>query len=130
MAIRRYTIRPPQLVDRLSRPTPGGDPDLALRRVIAELDLVMAELQRFLRYLMDANDTAQTGQGIVGVDEDGEIHHPNVLSREDPGAHPATAITNQPAGGIVATNVQGAIDELDAEKSDFETVMMVADLGV
>lgn len=31
-------------------------------------------------------------------------------------AHPASAITNTPAGAIAATTVQGAIDELDTEK--------------
>jgi hypothetical protein len=31
-------------------------------------------------------------------------------------AHPASAITNTPAGGIAATTVQAAIDELDSEK--------------
>lgn len=30
--------------------------------------------------------------------------------------HPATSITNTPAGGIAATNVQAAINELDSEK--------------
>jgi hypothetical protein len=32
------------------------------------------------------------------------------------GTHPASAITNVPAGGIAATNVQAAINELDTEK--------------
>jgi hypothetical protein len=32
------------------------------------------------------------------------------------GAHAATKITNTPAGGIAATTVQAALDELDAEK--------------
>lgn len=32
------------------------------------------------------------------------------------GAHAATAISNAPAGGIAATTVQAAIDELDTEK--------------
>lgn len=31
-------------------------------------------------------------------------------------AHPATSITNTPSGGITATNVQDAINELDSEK--------------
>lgn len=33
-------------------------------------------------------------------------------------AHPGSAITNTPAGGIAATTAQGAINELDTEKAD------------
>jgi hypothetical protein len=45
---RRYTIHPPQLVGR-------------------DWSAAAAELQRFLKYLMDANDTGQEGAGIEGV---------------------------------------------------------------
>lgn len=34
------------------------------------------------------------------------------------GAHAGTAISNTPAGGIAATTVQGALNELDTEKAD------------
>ena len=36
--------------------------------------------------------------------------------------HPATSITNTPAGGIAATNVQAAINELDSEKANAASV--------
>jgi len=67
MTTRRYTIHPPQLVGRLSPPKPDEDPLVSFRRLIGEWDAAMQELQRFLRYAMDANDAAQTGQGIQGV---------------------------------------------------------------
>jgi len=67
MTVRRYTIHPPQLVGRLSPPKPDEDPLVSFRRLIGEWDAAMQELQRFLRYAMDANDAAQTGQGIQGV---------------------------------------------------------------
>lgn len=127
--IRRYGIHAPQLVGRVSRPTLGEDPERSIERMIGELDAAMSELQRFLRYLMHANDSGQKGAGIVGV-VDGSVSHPEIIDREVAEAHPADAITTTPAGGLAATDVQGALDELDAEKADFETVMMVADLGV
>ena len=36
--------------------------------------------------------------------------------------HPATSITNTPAGGIASTNVQAAINELDSEKANAASV--------
>lgn len=128
MAIRRYTIHPPQLVGRLSMPPPQEDPVQSFARLVGQWDAAMQELQRYLKYAQDANDTAQTGQGIVGVDPAGEIHHPNVLSRDLAGAHPASAITSLATGGLAATNVQAALTELDVEKVDFEVALMIADL--
>jgi hypothetical protein len=42
--------------------------------------------------------------------------HNSLSGRSDADTHPASAITNTPAGNIAATTVQGAIDELDTEK--------------
>ena len=49
-----------------------------------------------------------------------ELPAGDTLPPQAPAAHthPATSITNTPAGGIAATNVQAAIDELDAEKAN------------
>lgn len=46
----------------------------------------------------------------------GDIDHNDLASRSAADAHPASAITNTPAGSIAATTVQGAIDELATEK--------------
>jgi hypothetical protein len=43
--------------------------------------------------------------------------HGSLTGRSDAGSHPATAISNTPAGNIAATDVQSAIDELDTEKA-------------
>jgi hypothetical protein len=42
--------------------------------------------------------------------------HNALTGRESADSHPASAITNTPAGNLIATNVQAAIDELDSEK--------------
>jgi hypothetical protein len=42
--------------------------------------------------------------------------HTVLADRSDPDQHPASAITNTPAGNIAATTVQAAINELDTEK--------------
>ena len=83
MTIRRYTIHPPQLVGRLSAPRAGEDVTLIANRIVGEWDAAMQELQRFLRYLMDANDTGQTGQGIIGVTPGGAIDHGLLLGLGD-----------------------------------------------
>jgi hypothetical protein len=46
----------------------------------------------------------------------GITHHQGLDGLQDPNAHPATAVSNAPAGTIAATTVQAAIDELDTEK--------------
>ena len=43
--------------------------------------------------------------------------HNSLSGRSDPASHPATAISNTPAGNIAATTVQAAINELDTEKA-------------
>ena len=43
--------------------------------------------------------------------------------------HPASAITNTPAGTVAATNVQAAIDELDTEKTTLADVKADADIA-
>jgi hypothetical protein len=55
----------------------------------------------------------------VNTTEDGLATHLNA----DPSKHNANQINNTPAGNIIATDVQGAIDELDTEKynaADFD----------
>lgn len=49
---------------------------------------------------------------MTAADLASSIAHPGQAT----GAHAATAIANTPAGGIAATTVQDAIDELDTEK--------------
>jgi hypothetical protein len=44
----------------------------------------------------------------------GSADHAGLTGRAAANQHPADAITNTPAGNIAATDVQGAIDELDA----------------
>lgn len=53
-----------------------------------------------------------------------ELPEGDTLPPQAPAAHthPATSITNTPAGGVAATNVQAAIDELDAEKANAASV--------
>lgn len=43
--------------------------------------------------------------------------HASLANRSAANSHPATAISNTPAGNISATTVQAAIDELDTEKA-------------
>lgn len=42
--------------------------------------------------------------------------HNSLTGRSTAGSHPATAISNTPAGNIAATDVQSALNELDTEK--------------
>lgn len=54
--VRRPAIHVPQLVGRVSYPQSYEKPELAMRRLVSELDTAMQELQRFLRYLQSSND--------------------------------------------------------------------------
>lgn len=49
----------------------------------------------------------------------GSIDHAGLTGRDAANQHPATAITNTPAGNIVATEVQAAINELDGGRVTF-----------
>ncbi len=53
-----------------------------------------------------------------------ELPAGDALPPQAPAAHthPATSITNTPAGGLAATNVQAAINELDSEKANAASV--------
>lgn len=53
--------------------------------------------------------TTQIGTGTAS-------NHNDLSGRNDAACHPASAITNTPAGGLVATTVQAALNELDTEK--------------
>ena len=68
------------------------------------------------------DDTIEALQTKVGVDSSAVATTIDYLLKNaastDPGhKHPASKIVNTPAGGIAATDVQTAIDELDTEKS-------------
>lgn len=68
------------------------------------------------------DDTIEALQAKVGVDNSAVATSLDYLvksaSSTDPGhKHPASKIVNTPAGNIVATTVQAAIDELDTEKA-------------
>lgn len=81
-AARRYTIHPPQLVGRLSPPGPSAELPDAIRQLIADYDAAMQELQRWLRYMADANDSGQAGAGIEGV-VDGAVDHGEIAGLAD-----------------------------------------------
>jgi hypothetical protein len=54
--------------------------------------------------------------------------HASLLNRDAASSHPATAVSNTPAGNIAATTVQAAIDELDTEKIAIATLTTAGDL--
>ncbi len=58
----------------------------------------------------------------------GDIDHNDLASRSAADAHPASAITNTPAGSIAATTVQAAIDELATEKAPVSHPHVLADV--
>lgn len=64
--------------------------------------------------------------GLSSSIEGGTIAHPDLTGRSVADAHPASAITNTPAGTIAATTVQAALNELDTDK--LATGADVADL--
>ena len=55
----------------------------------------------------------QTGVATMGIPP---TSHTGLTDRDSVNSHPASAITNTPAGNIAATDVQAAINELDTEK--------------
>lgn len=59
---------------------------------------------------------AQAALEIPAPIDPGDIDHNDLASRSTADAHPASAITNTPAGNISATTVQGALNELDTDK--------------
>lgn len=70
----------------------------------------------------DVNDAVEALEAKVGIDSSAVVTSLDYLVKNalstDPGhKHPASKIVNTPAGGIVATTVQAAIDELDTEKA-------------
>jgi hypothetical protein len=56
--------------------------------------------------------------------------HTALTDRDAAGSHPATAISNTPAGNIAATTVQAAIDELDSEKLALAGGTMTGDIAM
>jgi hypothetical protein len=61
---------------------------------------------KFLR----EDGTWQPGSGGSGGD------HPSLTGRSDAAQHPASSVTNTPAGYLAATDVQAALNEHDSEK--------------
>ena len=66
---------------------------------------------------------AQAALAIPAPVDPGDIDHNDLASRSAADAHPASAITNTPAGSIAATTVQAAIDELDSEKQPLDATL-------
>lgn len=66
---------------------------------------------------------AQASLEIPAPVDPGDIDHNDLASRSAADAHPASAITNTPAGNIAATTVQAAIDELDTEKQPLDATL-------
>lgn len=89
-------------------------------------------------YSIDGNETNQPAPDSVGSDEvideslTGDDIQDGSLTEDDfaPGTVPTTAadIDNVPAGNIAATDVQAAINELDAEKSAVGHTHVEADI--
>ncbi len=63
---------------------------------------------------------AEEDANFTNLKTDGEAATADIAAHiaDTAGAHAATAIANTPAGGIAATTVQAAIDELDTEKAN------------
>lgn len=79
----------------------------------------------------NANGTATYGEAIdyrtvqtgVAVTSPSAASHTTLINRDAVNSHPASAITNIPAGNIIATDVQAAINELDSEKQPLSTIL-------
>jgi hypothetical protein len=95
---RRYAIHPPYLVNRVRTE------DLELKQ---SLNTVMSELHRYLRYLTNQVDRLQR-----------QIHN-ELDERDAADAHPADAVTFSPAGTLESTDVQAALEEVDATYRPF-----------
>jgi hypothetical protein len=61
-------------------------------------------------------DTVYGKEYVIAAGSSPTVHN-SLPGRSDADTHPASSITNTPAGNIAATTVQAAINELDAEKS-------------
>ncbi|WP_374711543.1 hypothetical protein [Symbiobacterium terraclitae] len=68
---------------------------------------------------LSATNLNKIEQGIVAAADAAETAQSAIADHlsDTTGAHPASAISNTPAGNIQATNVQAAINELDSEKA-------------
>jgi hypothetical protein len=60
-------------------------------------------------------DTVYGKEYVIAAGSSPTVHN-SLPGRSDADTHPASSITNTPAGNIVATTVQAAINELDSEK--------------
>lgn len=66
---------------------------------------------------------AQTALVIPAPVDPGSINHNDLASRSAADAHPASAITNTPAGNVSSATVQDAINELDTEKQPVDATL-------
>lgn len=117
--IRRYVIHPPQLVGRLDQMQPGEEPAQYARRLISNYDAAMQELQRFLKYMMDAVDPAQKGEGIAGIVDGGVDHgstsglgdddHPHYLKEKASGGLAAETPLHGHSGSAEAGTVNHGV---------------------
>lgn len=75
---------------------------------------------------------AQAALEIPAPIDPGDIDHNDLASRSAADAHPASAITNTPSGGISETTVQAALNGLDTNKSNVghtHTLSAITDAG-
>jgi hypothetical protein len=61
-------------------------------------------------------DTVYGKEYVIAAGSSPTVHN-SLPGRSDADTHPASSITNTPAGNIAATTVQAAINELDSEKA-------------
>jgi hypothetical protein len=60
-------------------------------------------------------DTVYGKEYVIAAGSSPTVHN-SLPGRSDSGTHPASSISNTPAGNIAATTVQAALNELDSEK--------------
>lgn len=72
------------------------------------------------RIIVKKGDTSSTqvdSAFSISFSSSGLSNHNDLTGRDSADCHPATSIINIPAGNIISTNIQNAINELDSEKA-------------
>jgi hypothetical protein len=67
-------------------------------------------------------DTVYGKEYVIAAGSSPTVHN-SLPGRSDTDTHPASSITNTPAGNIAATTVQAAINELDSEKAQLAAAL-------
>jgi len=67
-------------------------------------------------------DTVYGKEYVIAAGSSPTVHN-SLTGRSDAGTHPASSISNTPAGNIAATTVQAAINELDSEKAQLAAAL-------